>query len=61
MGTFFTDRLGGKSSGGYESLNLGDHVGDDLEVVTRNRAFVSAKFGPTQYMNQVHGNRIAVV
>ena len=61
MGTFFTDRLGGASSGEYASLNLGDHVGDDLEVVVGNRALVSAKFGSTQYMNQVHGNRVAII
>jgi YfiH family protein len=40
---------------------LGDHVGDDLEVVVGNRALVSAKFGSTQYMNQVHGNRVAII
>ena len=61
MGTFFTDRLGGNSSGEYASLNLGDHVGDDPEVVSGNRALVSAKFGSTQYMNQVHGNRVAII
>ena len=61
MGTFFTDRLGGNSSGEYASLNLGDHVGDIPEVVTSNRALISAKFGPTQYMSQVHGNRVAII
>ena len=61
MGTFFTDRLGGNSSGEFASLNLGDHVGDTPEVVTSNRALIAAKFGPTQYMNQVHGNRVAII
>lgn len=61
MGTFFTDRQGGNSSGEYASLNLGDHVGDIPEVVASNRALISAKFGPTQYMNQVHGNRVAII
>jgi YfiH family protein len=61
MGTFFTDRLSGNSSGVYASLNLGNHVGDIPEVVTSNRALISAKFGPTQYMNQVHGNRVAII
>jgi YfiH family protein len=32
-----------------------------LEVVVGNRALVSAKFGSTQYMNQVHGNRVAII
>ncbi len=61
MGTFFTDRLGGNSSNEFASLNLGDHVGDDMQVVTSNRSVISAKFGPTQYMSQVHGNRIAII
>jgi YfiH family protein len=61
MGTFFTDRLSGNSSGVYASLNLGDHVGDTPEAVASNRALITAKFGPTQYMNQVHGNRVAII
>jgi len=61
MGTFFTDRLSGNSSGVYASLNLGDHVGDIPEAVASNRAFITAKFGRTQYMNQVHGNRVAII
>jgi len=61
MGTFFTDRLSGNSSGVYASLNLGDHVGDIPEAVASNRALITAKFGPTQYMNQVHGNRVAII
>jgi YfiH family protein len=61
MGTFFTDRLHGKSSGEFASLNLGDHVGDNPEMVAANRALISAKFGRTQYMSQVHGNRVAII
>ena len=61
MGTFFTDRLSGNSSGVYTSLNLGDHVGDIPEAVASNRALITAKFGRTQYMNQVHGNRVAII
>lgn len=61
MGTFFTDRLGGNSSGVYASLNLGDHVGDIPGAVAGNRALITSKFGPTQYMNQVHGNRVAII
>jgi YfiH family protein len=29
--------------------------------VMRNREIVAQQFGPTQYMNQVHGNRIALI
>ena len=61
MGTFFTDRLSGNSSGVYASLHLGDHVGDIPEAVASNRALITAKFGRTQYMNQVHGNRVAII
>ncbi|MEY2769240.1 MAG: hypothetical protein RL359_876 [Actinomycetota bacterium] len=61
MGIFFTDRLGGASSNQFASLNLGDHVGDSPEIVAANRAIISARFGPTQYMSQVHGNRVAII
>jgi len=61
MGNFFTNRLGGASSNQFASLNLGDHVGDSPEIVAANRALISAKFGPTQYMSQVHGNRVAII
>lgn len=37
---FITGRHGGFSSGPWESLNLGPHVGDEAADVTRNREFV---------------------
>ncbi len=61
MGIHFTDRHGGVSEGNYTSLNLGDHVGDSLQSVAKNREIISEKFGATQYMKQVHGNRVAVI
>jgi len=61
MGTYFTNRLGGVSAGDFAHLNLGDHVGDDPEQVIRNREIVSKEYGLTQYMNQVHGNRVAII
>jgi YfiH family protein len=57
----FTDRLGGVSQGAYSSLNLGDHVNDLAEDVNTNREILSSKFGAIQYMNQVHGSRIAII
>ena len=33
----FTERTGGVSEAPYTSLNLGSHVGDDLEAVLENR------------------------
>lgn len=61
MSTRFTKRTGGVSHGAFASLNLGTHVGDVLEDVLRNREILSASVGPTQYMNQVHGDRIALI
>jgi YfiH family protein len=61
MATRFTKRTGGASLGAFASLNLGTHVGDELETVLVNRSLLSAKWGPIQYMNQVHGDRIAVI
>lgn len=61
MSTRFTKRTGGVSHGAFASLNLGTHVGDELKDVLENRAIVAAKTGPTQYMNQVHGDRIALI
>jgi len=52
----FTNRHGGVSQGVYSSLNLGDHVGDDAADVLRNRAVVTAKYGPVQFMKQVQKN-----
>ncbi len=61
MSYSFTKRTGGVSHGAFASLNLGTHVGDEIGDVLRNREIVAQKFGPTQYMNQVHGNRIALI
>lgn len=61
MTTRFTKRTGGVSQGAFASLNLGTHVGDRLEDVLENRRLVASKVGPTQYMNQVHGDRIALI
>jgi len=49
-------RAGGVSTGPYESLNLGDHVGDSVENVARNRGlFVEALGARPVFMKQVHG------
>jgi YfiH family protein len=57
----FTNRHGGVSQGVYSSLNLGDHVGDIAADVLQNRGVLTALHGPTQFMNQVHGDRVAVI
>lgn len=57
----FTKRTGGESHGAFASLNLGTHVGDDLEIVLKNREILRSEVGPVQFMNQVHGDRIALI
>ena len=55
-----TKRAGGVSSGIYESLNLGAHVGDQTEHVLENRARVRSNLNlPSEpiWLDQVHGNR----
>lgn len=61
MTSRFTNRTGGVSTGAFASLNLATHVGDDLQKVLQNRALVEDAIGPVQYMNQVHGDRIAII
>ena len=60
----FTDRHGGQSTGPYRDFNLALHVGDDPEVVARNRSLLAASLGipatSLRFMNQIHGSRIAV-
>jgi YfiH family protein len=40
---------------------LGDHVGDVPADVSANRKAIEDLYGPIQFMNQVHGNRIAII
>lgn len=60
-----TDRWGGVSTGPYESLNLGLHVGDDPELVEENRALAVGLVGgvPEELVTctQVHGRDVVVV
>ena len=58
----FTKSTGGLSTGAFLSLNLAQHVGDNPEDVRKNRATLEREIGhPIQYMNQVHGDRIALI
>ncbi|GAA4399189.1 peptidoglycan editing factor PgeF [Ornithinibacter aureus] len=57
-----TDRSSGVSTGAYAGLNLGGHVGDDPEAVSRNRAALTEALGrPVAYMDQCHGAGVAVI
>jgi YfiH family protein len=55
-----TTRLGGISSAPYDSLNLGDHVGDAPLAVERNRILLNTLL-PNEpvWLEQVHGTRVA--
>lgn len=57
----FTKRTGGESHGAFASLNFGTHVGDSPELVEKNRGILRSEVGPVQFMNQVHGDRIALI
>ena len=55
-----TSRNGGSSSGTYDSLNLGDHVGDAPAAVTANRATLAKALGGRPvFLSQVHGDSVA--
>jgi copper oxidase (laccase) domain-containing protein len=55
----FTTRAGGESAPPYDSLNLGDHVGDDVFVVGRNRAHLAQVLqAHPVFMKQVHGHHV---
>jgi polyphenol oxidase len=54
-----TTRAGGVSRGNYESLNLGDHVGDTSQAVASNRNLFSESIGARPvFLEQVHGREI---
>ena len=58
-----TTRSGGVSQPPYASLNLGDHVGDDPEVVARNRALLKQSLAlPSEpsWLSQVHGCEVVM-
>ena len=57
-----TTRRGGISLGPYAGLNLGDHVGDDVNCVAANREWLRLKLGlpnPPRWLRQVHGCAVA--
>ncbi|MBF0624234.1 MAG: peptidoglycan editing factor PgeF [Magnetococcales bacterium] len=60
-----TTRRGGVSQGGYASLNLGAHVGDDPLRVAENRRRLMATLGlpahSLRLANQVHGTTVLTV
>lgn len=60
---FSTIRRGGVSQGGYDSLNLGGHVGDDARAVSINRSKVSKELKlPAEplWLDQTHSSNVIV-
>jgi YfiH family protein len=57
-----TSRNGGSSGGTYDSLNLGDHVGDAPAAVADNRATLAKVLGVRPvFLSQVHGVAVAAL
>jgi polyphenol oxidase len=57
-----TTRGGGVSGAPYDSLNLGDHVGDAPEAVAENRARLRQALGARPvFLQQVHGTHVATL
>jgi polyphenol oxidase len=55
-----TLRTGGVSRGGYASLNLAGHVGDNPDLVSQNRQIIKTMLNlPSEpvWLNQTHSNR----
>jgi YfiH family protein len=58
---FTTARTGGASTGAFDSLNFGDHVGDSADAVTENRQRLVAEAdlaSEPRWLSQVHGNTV---
>lgn len=59
--SYISTRVGGVSVSPYTSNNLGLHVGDDPELVAKNRAQLSDELHLTkapQWLEQVHGVKV---
>ena len=56
MVAYTSCRIGGKSAAPYDSLNVGQHVGDDAALVAANRALLPAHQNIV-WLQQVHSNR----
>ena len=56
---FCSERAGGVSASPYDSLNLGEHVGDDEGAVSENRRRLAAELQARPvFLKQVHGRGV---
>jgi hypothetical protein len=62
---FISTRIGGFSSPPFKALNLGFHVGDNPEMVLKNRLLLSRVLGisPGSFttVQQVHGHNVKII
>ena len=63
----FTERTGGVSLSPFDSLNLGDATGDDVQAVEENRRRALAAMGASEWADrlvsarQVHGDEVVTI
>jgi YfiH family protein len=56
---FCSERAGGVSAAPYDTLNLGDHVGDDRVAVAENRRRLALEIAARPvFLKQVHGRGV---
>lgn len=62
LGASMSTRHGGHSLPPYDSLNLGDHVGDAPDSVSANRATLAQSWGVRPvFMRQLHGTQVLTI
>lgn len=59
----FSSRFGGVSKSPFDSLNLGYHVGDEIEAVSKNRELLKHEIGAKDlvFMEQIHSDNVLEV
>jgi polyphenol oxidase len=58
----FTTRAGGVSAAPFDTMNLGDHVGDEPAQVQANRAMLQRATGTRAvFLKQVHGSAVVML
>ncbi len=62
---FFTNRYAGVSKAPFDSLNVSENIGDNVENVIKNRQIIADENGflldNLVYMKQIHSNNVKVI